>query len=165
MAQTISFITAPCSIVFDCLCKLLLIAVTLPVIRASSERSFSKMKLVKPYLRNYINSQTFFNIDLRSIEIVRVQKIDVNAFIDKFDSRHDNRRIRLHWVDVDMKFWGRLCRNLCGNNIDHCLFAWIFFFGYLRYCVFPLWQDSHKDWFQTIRFRTRFYGESFIFVN
>ena len=29
--------------------------------------------------------------------------IDLAGFVDEFDSRHD--RIKLHWVDVDMKFW------------------------------------------------------------
>jgi len=48
--QFISFI-APYKGAFDCLCKLLLIAVTLPVTSASCE-SFSKMKLVKTFLRN-----------------------------------------------------------------------------------------------------------------
>jgi len=27
----------------------------------------------------------------------------LDGFVDEFDSRHD--RIKLHWVDVDMKFW------------------------------------------------------------
>ena len=29
---------------------------------------------------------------------------DLDDFIDEFDSRHDNRRIKLHWGDDDIKF-------------------------------------------------------------
>ena len=28
-------------------------------------------------------------------------KIDLDDFVDEFDSRHDNRRIKLHWGDAD----------------------------------------------------------------
>jgi len=28
----------------------------------------------------------------------------LDDFVDEFDSRHDNRRIKLHWVDNDVKF-------------------------------------------------------------
>ena len=39
------------------------------------------------------------NVDLLSVERVRAEKIDLYDFVDEFDSRHDNRRIKLHWVD------------------------------------------------------------------
>ena len=29
-------------------------------------------------------------------------KIDLDDFVDEFESRHDNRRIELHWGDGDM---------------------------------------------------------------
>ena len=35
------------------------------------------------------------NIDLLSVEWVRAEKIDLDDFVDEFDSRHDNRRIKL----------------------------------------------------------------------
>jgi len=31
-------------------------------------------------------------------------KIDLDDFVDEFDSQHDNRRIKLHWGDDDIKF-------------------------------------------------------------
>jgi len=31
-------------------------------------------------------------------------KIDLDDFVDEFDSRHDNRRIKLRWGDDDIKF-------------------------------------------------------------
>jgi len=30
--------------------------------------------------------------------------MDLDDFVDEFDSRHDNRRTKLHWVDNDIKF-------------------------------------------------------------
>ena len=55
LEQFISFIIAAYKAAFDCLYKLLLI--TLPATSASCERSFSKMKLVKTFLRNSMTSK------------------------------------------------------------------------------------------------------------
>ena len=87
---------APYKDAFDCLYKLLLITVTLPVTSASCERSFSRMKLVKTFLRNSMTSDGLSNIALLSIESKRVESIDMDSFVDDFDSRHANRRINLH---------------------------------------------------------------------
>ena len=35
-------------------------------------------------------------VDLLSVERVRTEKIDLDDFVDEFDSRHENRRIKLH---------------------------------------------------------------------
>jgi len=35
-------------------------------------------------------------VELLSVERVRTEKIDLDDFVDEFDSRHDNRRIKLH---------------------------------------------------------------------
>ena len=43
-------------------------------------------------------------VDLLSVERVWTEKIDLDDFIDEFDSWHDNRRIKLHWVDNYIKF-------------------------------------------------------------
>ena len=51
LKQFLSFV-ASYKAAFDCSYKLLLIAKTLPVISASCERRFSKIKLVKTFLRN-----------------------------------------------------------------------------------------------------------------
>jgi len=56
LAQFISFI-APYKGTFDSLYKLLIIAVTLPDTSASCEVIFSKMKLVKTFLRNSMTSE------------------------------------------------------------------------------------------------------------
>ena len=81
---------------FDCLYNLLLISVTLPVTTASCERSFSKMKLVKTYLRNSMCHERLSHLALLSIDSTRAESIDLEQFVDEFDSRHDNRRIKLH---------------------------------------------------------------------
>jgi len=54
-----------------------------------------------------------------------IWKTYLDDFVDEFDSRHDNRRIKLRWGDDDIKFY-RLCRDLRKNYIAHCLFIWIF---------------------------------------
>jgi len=56
------------------------------------------------------------NIDLLSIERVLGEKTDLDYVVDEFDSRPDNRRMKLHCVDVDMKCWRRLRRDLCENH-------------------------------------------------
>ena len=58
----------------DFLYKLFLIAVTLPVISASCERMFSKMKLVKTSLRNSMTSERLNSNALLSTERVRAEK-------------------------------------------------------------------------------------------
>jgi len=35
-------------------------------------------------------------VDLLSVEMVRTEKLGLDDFVDEFDSRHDNRRIKLH---------------------------------------------------------------------
>jgi len=73
LEQFISFI-APYKGTFDYLCKLLLIAVTLPVTSASCKIIFSKMKLVKTFLRNSMTSERLSSNALLSVERVRAEK-------------------------------------------------------------------------------------------
>jgi len=40
----------------------------------------------------------------RTEKRVRTEKIDLDDYVDEFDSRHDKRRIKLNWVDNDIKF-------------------------------------------------------------
>jgi len=67
------------------------------------------MKLMKTFLKNSSTSERLSSDALLSIEWVRAEKIELDGLIDEFDSRHD--KINLEWVDVDMKFWHRLCRD------------------------------------------------------
>jgi len=51
-----------------------------------------------------MTSERLGNVDLLAVERVRAEKIDLDDFVDEFGSRHDNRRINLHWVDNAIKF-------------------------------------------------------------
>ena len=85
----------PYKAAFGCLHKLLLILVTLPVTSATCERTFSKMKLIKTYLRNSMANDRLTNLAILSLE-ERAENIDLELFVYEFDARHDNRRINLH---------------------------------------------------------------------
>jgi len=78
--QFLSFI-APSKAAFDCLYKLLLIALPLPVTRISCENSFSKMKLVKGFLRNSTTTERLSNIAVLAIERVRAEKMDLDDLV------------------------------------------------------------------------------------
>ena len=86
----------PYKAAFECLYKLLLIIVTLPVTSASCERIFLKMKLVKTFLKNSMSNERLSNIAQPSIEGTRAESINLDNFVDEVDSIHDNRRIKLH---------------------------------------------------------------------
>ena len=54
------------------------------------------MKIVKTYLRNSMSNTHLSNLALLSIESERADAIDLEDFVDEFDARHENRRIKLH---------------------------------------------------------------------
>ena len=43
-----------------------------------------------------MTSDRLSNIALLSIESKRAESIDMDSFVDEFDSRHANRKIKLH---------------------------------------------------------------------
>jgi len=43
-----------------------------------------------------MTSERLGNVDLLSVKRVRAEKIDLDDVVDEFDSRHDNRKIKLH---------------------------------------------------------------------
>ena len=53
------------------------------------------MKLVKTFLRNSITSERLDNNALLSVESKCPENIDLDSFVDEFDSRHDYRMIKL----------------------------------------------------------------------
>jgi len=71
-------------------------AAPLPITSASCETALSKMKLVKTFLRNSMTGDRLSNIDLLSIERLQDEKIDLDDFLDEFESEHGNRRIKFH---------------------------------------------------------------------
>ncbi|XP_060859470.1 zinc finger MYM-type protein 1-like [Metopolophium dirhodum] len=61
-----------------------LIFLTIPVTVASAERSFSKLKLIKNYLRNSIGQERLCGISILNIERKRTSDIDIEKIIDNF---------------------------------------------------------------------------------
>lgn len=64
---------------------------TVPVTVASAERSFSKLKLLKNYLRSTMTQERLNHLATLCIEKKLLDEIDINTIIDDFASR-DVRR-------------------------------------------------------------------------
>ena len=64
---------------------------TLPVTVATAERSFSKLKLIKTYLRNTVQDDRLSGLAVLS-ENAEGRKLDVSKIIDDFASRKARRR-------------------------------------------------------------------------
>jgi hypothetical protein len=65
---------------------------TVPVTVASAERSFSKLKLLKNYLRSKMSQETLNGLAILCIEKILLDKIDTDAIINDFASRHVRRQ-------------------------------------------------------------------------
>ena len=59
---------------------------------ATAERSFSKLKLTKTYLRNTMQDDRLSGLVVLSIENAEARKLDVSKIIDDFASRKARRR-------------------------------------------------------------------------
>jgi len=86
----------PYKLAFEEIYRLVIIALVLPVSTVSCERSFSAMKLIKSSLRSTMCDDRLSNIAVLSIESLRAEAISLDEFVDKFDSRHKNRKLALH---------------------------------------------------------------------
>ena len=64
--------------------KLLVLFMTIPVTVASAERSFSKLKLIKTYLRSKMEQSKLSNLAIISIENIVAKAIDKSDLIKKF---------------------------------------------------------------------------------
>ena len=74
-------------------------AVVLPVISASWEfvkNEIDKNILMKLY--DNVTNDRLRNIAMLSIASTRAESISLENFVDEFDSRHDNSRIKSHWI-------------------------------------------------------------------
>jgi len=56
------------------------------------------MKLVKTFPRNFITSENWVTLIYFKLKGTS-WRTDWDGFVDEFDSRHDNRRSKLHWGD------------------------------------------------------------------
>ena len=71
------------------------ILLTVPVTVASAERSFSKLKLLKNYLRSTMSQERLNGLAMCTIERAILDSIDLNTVLDDFASRNARRSIFL----------------------------------------------------------------------
>jgi hypothetical protein len=57
----------------------------------SAERSFSKLKLVKKYLRSHMSQERLNGLTILCIENILLDKIDIDIIINDFMARHVRR--------------------------------------------------------------------------
>ena len=71
------------------------ILLTVPVTVALAERSFSKLKLLKNYLRSTMSQERLNGLAMCTIERDILDTIDLNTVLDDFASRNIQRNIFL----------------------------------------------------------------------
>jgi hypothetical protein len=64
---------------------------TMPVTVASAERSFSKLKLLKNYLRSKMSQERLNGLAILCIEKILLDEIDIDTIINDFASKHVRR--------------------------------------------------------------------------
>jgi hypothetical protein len=69
------------------------IMMKIPGTTASSERIFSKLKLIKTYLRSTVTEERLNNLALISLENYLVSKLDVNEAIQNFADLKSRKKI------------------------------------------------------------------------
>ena len=67
------------------------ILLTIPVTVATAERSFSKLKLIKSYLRSTMSQERLNGLALLSIEKDMVKKLDYPSLISDFATKKARR--------------------------------------------------------------------------
>ena len=71
----------------------LLLFLTLPVTVASAERSFSKLKIIKNYLRNTIGKERLSDLAIVSIEAKAAGKMEMKNIITDFANMKSRRKV------------------------------------------------------------------------
>ena len=84
------------------------ILLTVPVTVASAERSFSKLKLLKNYLRSTMSQERLNGLAMCTIESNILDTIDLNIVLDDFASRNARRTIFLRKAIDIMEFYSSL---------------------------------------------------------
>ena len=74
---------------------LVVIACTLPATSAGCERSFSKLKLMKTYLRNRMNDNRLSNLAIISLNTERAMALSLDNVVDTFAQMHNKSHITL----------------------------------------------------------------------
>ena len=77
-------------------CRILLIV---PIIATSAERSFSKLKLLKSYLRTITSQERLNEWTILAIEKDLLDKLEYKILIDNFTSQKA-RKIKFNWLVI-----------------------------------------------------------------
>ena len=75
-------------------CSAFLIFLTLPVTVASAERSFSKLKLIKSYLRSTMSQERLSGLAIISIENARATQLELKGQIKEFFFKKKARKVK-----------------------------------------------------------------------
>ena len=67
------------------------VMLTIPVTVASAERSFSKLKLLKSYLRSTMTQERLNDLSMIALEGDLLEKIDYERIIEEFISKNTQR--------------------------------------------------------------------------
>ena len=93
LPELLTFVTAnDLNQAFPNVCTLLGIFATIPVSSASAERSFSRLKLIKSYLRSTMSEQWLSGLSLLSIERELAGTFDFSKVIDTFANMSVRRK-------------------------------------------------------------------------
>ena len=76
-----------------------MILLTIPVIIASTERSFSKLKLIKSYLRSTMSQKRLRGLTILSIEKEMLVELECKNLISNFASQK-TRKINFNWKKI-----------------------------------------------------------------
>ena len=77
---------------FSDVCTAYMLLLTLPVTVATCERSFSKLKLIKNYLRSTMSEERLSDLAMLSIENERARKLDSSKVVDIFAQEKARKR-------------------------------------------------------------------------
>ena len=75
--------------------RLAVIACTMPVTSAQSERSFSCLKLIKTHLRTTMLDDRLSDVAVLSMHPARARSLDLDKVLDKFVAAYPHCRIQL----------------------------------------------------------------------
>jgi hypothetical protein len=71
---------------------LFLIFLSIPVTVASAERSFSKLKLIKNYLKNSISEDRLTNIAILNIEREKTSELEIDKIINDSENLKSRKK-------------------------------------------------------------------------